>query len=235
MLNNSRNYWVFRIPKAPGGEEPNPTCPWGINPEAISTGLEASQSIIQHYDGCLQFVIDEFLGKTTTTARKRLRQGWGIPTLDLRLPMHVWIENYMIAQYKYHNQNIDDDSCKRAAKRYGILKQMMEMNEGDIIFVPNVGNGCLDESKYYVCQVKKEYYFEDRSQKPNTWEKDFGHIIEVKNAEMFTFNTSNTLNRSIFGAPFMRAIDQAKKHYASYQQLDDFINNVYLKKIAEKS
>lgn len=93
--------------------------------------------------------------------------------------MHVWIENYMIAQYKYHNQNIDDDSCKRA-KRYGILKQMMEMNEGDIIFVLNVGNGCLDESKYYVCQVKKEYYFEDRSQKPNTWEKDFGHIIEVK-------------------------------------------------------
>ena len=233
MINNLRNYWVFRIPKAPGGEE-GIHCPININNEAISTGIESEQSLIQHYDGCLQFVIDEFMGKNISN-RKRLRQGWGIPTLDLRFPDNVWIENFIISNYKYHNQSVDDDSCKRATKRHGILHQMIDMKIGDIIFVPNIGDGCLDENKYYVCQVKKGYYFEDRSQKPNTWEKDFGHIIEIKDAEVFTFNTPSTLNRSIFGAPYMRAIDQAKRHYASYQQLDDFINNVYLKKIAEKS
>lgn len=222
-------YWVFRVPKSNGGS-PDNLCPINLKIEAISIGLEAPQSIINNYSNCLDYALDELFGKNESN-RKRLRQGWGVPTLDLRLPESVWIENYISACYKYWNVQPSDNSCEQASGRRKILIHMNNMETNDVIFLPNVKTGRVDENYFTICRVKKEYYFEDRSQyRKNSWEQDFGHVIEVKDLVVFKFNQSDTLNKSIFGAPYLHAIDPIKINYVSYPEINSFIEEKYYPK-----
>ncbi len=208
--------WVFRIPKADGGE-PDGTCPTSLNQDAIKTGVTGTAHHITNYNGCLPFVLNEMF------VYGRLRQGWAVPTLDLRLPIDAWIENYIIALSRYWNSTTD---CKGASGRRKILLQMVEMEIGDVIFLPNVGNNVLDHSQFTVVTVKSRYYFEDRSQNPNNWEKDFAHVIEVNKIKTYGYS-STTLQSSIFGAPYLHAIDEIKPHFQTYSTFEQFVKNNY--------
>ncbi len=208
--------WVFRIPKASGGE-PDSSCPTLLNEAAIKTGITGKTHHITNYDGCLTFVLNELF------VYGRLRQGWAVPTLDLRLPIDAWIENYRIASNRYWDSTTD---CQGASGRRKILLQMVDMAIGDVIFLPNVGNNMLDHGQFTVVTVKSRYYFEDRSQNPNTWEKDFAHIVEVDKIKTYPYSP-NTLQSSIFGAPYLCAVNEIKSHFQTYNTFEQFVKSNY--------
>lgn len=203
--------WVFRISNRDGGD-PDTTCPTKLNNDALYTGQTGEKCHLTYGDGALDFVLKDLADN------QRLRQGWGIPTLDLRLPEDVWIENYIIASERYWGLT---NSCEHACGRRRILKGMLEMNPGDVIYIPNVNKSVCDEGFFSVCRVKGKYFFEDRSYLKNNWEKDFGHVIPIKNLLSYKYSDT-TLPRSIFGAPYRHAIDESKAHYQSYGALSDF-------------
>lgn len=207
--------WVFRTP-VPSGGDPDTTCPTSLNTDALHTGNTGPKCHLTDYDGCIDYVLRELV------TNHRLRQGWGVPTLDLRLPEDVWIENYIIASNRYWNEV---SGCEHACGRRKILKVMLEMAAGDVIFLPNVNGSKRDEEYFSVCRVKGKYFFEDRSYLENDWRKDFGHVIPVRDLSTYKYG-STTLNRSIFGAPYLHAIDEVKQLYQSSAVIMDFVSNL---------
>jgi hypothetical protein len=211
------NMWVFRVPNDFGGK-PDKKCPTTLNQNALRTGLTGTVSHLTYNNsGGINFVLDELF------QQHRLRQGWGVPTLDLRLPDKAWIENFIIASNRYWGEVSD---CAKASGRLKILSHMVDMKINDIIFLPNVTNQMVDHNYFTVVTVKNPYYFEDRSQEPNTWEKDFAHVIEIEKIKTYCFS-QHTLQRSIFGAPFMHAIDKIKPSYQTYNTFDQFVKHSY--------
>ncbi|RKZ46604.1 MAG: hypothetical protein DRR16_19955 [Candidatus Parabeggiatoa sp. nov. 3] len=212
------NMWVFRVPNAFSGK-PKGSCPTTLNQGALKTGLTTGTVSHLTYDGSIgiNFILEELF------QHHRLRQGWGIPTLDLRLPDNAWIENFIIASNRYWGVV---SNCAKARGRLNILSRMVQMKINDIIFLPNVKDKVVDHDYFTVVTVKNPYYFEDRSQEPNTWEKDFAHVIEVKKIETYRFS-GKTLPKSIFGAPFMHAIDQIGPSYKTYNTFEQFVKDSY--------
>jgi len=206
--------WVFRVPKAHGGD-PDTRCPVELNQDAIGTGVTGRSQHITDYSGGLNFVLDEIFN------HKRLRQGWGVPTLDLRLSENAWIENYIIASNRYWN---DPTSCENASGRRRILIGMIEMMPRDIIFLPSVGHAVIDDACFSVCRVSNRYFFEDRSQHVTTWEKDFAHVIPIEKIQTFNY-AHGTLERSMFGAPYLHALDEVQSHFDSYNIIRNFADN----------
>ena len=206
--------WVFRVPKAHGGD-PDTRCPVELNQDAIRTGVTGGSQHIAASPGGLKFVLDEIF------SHNRLRQGWGVPTLDLRLSENAWIENYIIASNRYWNEAT---SCENASGRRRILIGMIEMVPRDIIFLPSVGRTLIDDTCFSVCRVSNKYFFEDRSQHPNNWEKDYAHVIPIEKIQTFQY-TPGTLERSIFGAPYLHAIDEVQSHFESYSKIRSFADD----------
>ena len=153
----------------------------------------------------------------------RLRQGWGIPGLDLNQPDNLWVNNYIISAWQYWEERV---ICNDAMGRKNILNYMLDMLSDDIIFLPNVSSNSPDSRYFTVATVNKPYCFENRSNMPNTWEKDFGHIIGVTSLRSYLFS-ANTLTRSLFSAPFMHAIDPVSHHYSSHSIFMNFVTNQY--------
>lgn len=120
--------WVFRTPGAEGGD-PDTVCPTTLNADALHTGNTGMSCHLTDYSGATDFVLKDLVHN------QRLRQGWGVPTLDLRLPEGAWIENYIIASNRYWNSV---NSCEHASGRRRIIKVMLEMTPGDVIYIPNV-------------------------------------------------------------------------------------------------
>lgn len=209
--------WVFRV-AGPAGGNPSATCPIDfsaiMNQQALLVGHDGKQCVITDWNGCVDYVLQELVN------HQRLRQGWGVPTLDLRLAEDIWIENYIIASKRYYNE---DSGCEHATGRRSILKKMLEMNLGDVIFLPNVNGLERNEEYFSVCHVKGKYFFEDRSCLDNNWQKDFGHVIPISNLATYKYS-GTTLSRSIFGAPYLRAIDEAQQSYQSYAAIKHFID-----------
>lgn len=210
--------WVFRVPKADGGD-PDSICPVELNQDALTTGLTGHSHPITDYSDALDFVLNEIFD------HDRLRQGWGVPTLDLRLSEQAWIENYIIASSRYWGEAT---SCENASGRRRILIRLVQMERRDVIFLPSVGRASLDDTCFSVCRVSNVYFFEDRSQHPNTWEKDFAHVIPIEGLQTFEYGRE-TLERSIFGAPYLHAIDEVQYTFESHNKIQTFAyNNQFL-------
>ena len=203
--------WVFRTAGAEGGD-PDTVCPNNLNADALHVGNTGRTCHLTDYSGATDFVLKELVHD------QRLRQGWGVPSLDLRLPEGAWIENYIVASNRYWNAV---NGCEHASGRRRIIKVMLEMAPGDVIYIPNVNGETRDERQFSVCRVKGQYFFEDRSCLENNWQKDFGHVIPIQKLASYAYS-STTLSRSIFGAPYLHAIDEAKPHYQSYSTLFGF-------------
>ena len=101
----------------------------------------------------------------------------------------------------------DDDAVhaflRQAAGRYSILHRMVQMNRGDVVFVPRMP----DDRSFVVARVAGPgYEFEDRSGQPATWRRDFGHIRRVRDVRVYPY-APDTLLPGQFGAPYLHAVD----------------------------
>jgi hypothetical protein len=210
--------WVFRITRGYDGGNPEGTCPLGLDSDIILKKIATIIPTPLEYNGDeVNFILNELF------ENHRLRQGWGIPGLDLRLEENIWLENYIIGSRKYWSK---DSTCNEAMGRKKILNHILDMSLGDIIFLPNVSENTIDLRCFTVATVISLYDFEDRSNNPNTWKKDFGHIIGVNYLKTFPYS-NNSLMRDIFGPPFMHAIDPILPHYQSYNIFKNFLSMNY--------
>ncbi|QQZ30385.1 hypothetical protein HMY34_17380 [Thiothrix subterranea] len=210
--------WVFRLPTGPGGDPNGGACDVNkLNASEIALGEKNSEVHCHtNYDNCLDFTLDELF------TFGNLRQGWGIPTLDLRLPEDVWLVKYIIAAKKYWSVEV---GCEAARGRRDILAHMLNMNKGDIIFLPKISKNGESKSHFTVATVYDPYFFEDRSQEDI---KDFAHTIKVSSVKTFPYPIDD-ISDGIFGAPFMRAVEPVEEHYAHnvHSRLLGFINKHY--------
>ena len=96
----------------------------------------------------------------------RLRQGWSPPGTSLLnddgnpRTKEEWVN-------AYRNAWGEDPS----PRRYGILRRMLDMNEGDLVVCPKVP----DPTCFTIATVSSSYRFEGDPDR-----EDFGHIIPVK-------------------------------------------------------
>jgi hypothetical protein len=222
--------WVHRLSISKGGE------PAAALPEREFEMFRALREIKRPAPAALPegesealaFLVSELL------EHGRLRQGWGTPGLDLtKLTFH---DNFVIAMRKYWNsipestieelraRDVWDDgelfglleSCYQEAEgRYKILRRMLQMGRGDVVFVPNIpehGKG------FVVARIADNYTFEDRSSIARTyaWEHDFGHSRKVRDVRVFQYGPG-TLPAGIFGAPYKHAIDKVSARKAAFE------------------
>jgi hypothetical protein len=210
--------WVFRVPTGAGGDPMGRVCaPNELNPSEMDAGAVNSEDYCEiNYDNCLEFVLSELFQKGN------LRQGWGIPTLDLRLPENVWVGKYILAAKKYWNSEV---ACDAARGRRDIISRMLSIRPEDIIFLPKVTKQGESKANFTVVTAAGNYFFEDRSQAE---QKDFAHVIKVKKVRTYPYPTGQ-IGNAIFGAPFMTAIDPVEQYYANnvYERLAEFVDTTY--------
>ncbi len=128
------NFYVFRIAKGHDGGEPTNECPIDMKDleSEIKAELDKIEENIIPYE-CNNYI--DYLHKELWQCGK-LRQGWGIEGLDLRIDEKQWIKNYILNAKKYWGVHITKDYCHVAMGRYNILKHMLEAKKDDIVFIP---------------------------------------------------------------------------------------------------
>ena len=104
---------------------------------------------------------------TSCSAKKILRQGWGVE--DLRNGQDAYVK-------REHSKGNTD--AKEAKKRFNILKPMLDIDVDDRIVIPKLSLRDSENSpgKYFtvvVCTKAYDFYF------PFIRDWDFGHFIEV--------------------------------------------------------
>lgn len=206
------NMWVFRITKGYTGGEPT-----GeniiIDGKKVEDVITSSKKTRIDYNGDVNWINEELY-------QGRLRQGWGVPGLDLRQSDKEWAENFLIACGKYWGERIGYSDSTDAMGRKNILNHMLNMNIGDIVFVPKTPN----DKKFIAATVSKKYYFEDTPHPATDFHTAFRHIIEVKKLKIYP---NSSLQAGIFGAPFMHAIDPISPNYQVYRIFKRFVNSQY--------
>jgi hypothetical protein len=203
--------FVWRLPKPNDRDDPRADCDLALNEAAIAQGLKSKPITQQEEPADAGFL---FVHRQLFTSR-RLRQGWGIPTLDLRLPTKVWVENYIIAAWRYWGAKVEPG---RALGRRRILECMLEMQPGDVILLPKIGREGRSDEYLTVTTVSARYYFEDRSQKKRTHRKDFGHVIGVSQPRVLS-TESLDLPPGNFGAPYLRAIAEVRSTHVAHDAI----------------
>lgn len=147
----------------------------------------------------------------------RLRQGWGLKFENLDTDFREkneedWTKNYIKLRWRIFSE---DMKCDEACGRYNILKKMLDMNRGDIIFIPKIPF----DGYFTVATVTKGYEFKERKKWIN-----FGHVINVEKVRSFKHN--ETLSKSVF-YPYRRAVNkiESKKYHS---MLSDFLDDYYI-------
>jgi len=169
----------------------------------------------------------------------RMRQGWGVPGLDLR--KRAFHDNFVIAIRKYWNaipqSTIDaleardawddgelfgilESAYREAEGRHRILRRMQEMSRGDVVFLPNIPH---DGSTFTVARIADAGY-EFRERNPGDrgrmmWEFDFGHVRTVRDVRTYPYG-AETLRASMFGTPYRHAVDKVS---ARAEALESFL------------
>jgi hypothetical protein len=97
---------------------------------------------------------------------------------------------------------------RQAKGRLTIISRMIQMRRGDVVFLPNVPH---PGATFTVARIDDlQYTFDDRSPpaEPKAfWEVDYGHCRRVRDARQFRYGVA-TLPASIFGPPYLHAIDR---------------------------
>ncbi|MGL4875456.1 MAG: DUF262 domain-containing protein [Clostridium sp.] len=128
----------------------------------------------------------------------RLRQGWGVKNMSFLnengeiLSQDEWINNYFWIE----------ESKERKISKYNNLKNMLNMEKGDIIIIPRAPHW----DSFTIACVKKRYQF-------SLIEEDFGHLIEI---------FSDSLKEYKYGAN--EITKQIASRFKAYQSP---INNIY--------
>ena len=214
-MNKEYKIWVFRLSEDEPGN-PKTSCPIDLDRKSIKQYLDGETPIDD--DDSMETNMD--LLKEEFFKYGKLRQGWGYEhdglNLDLRQKKKEWLENYMKLSYKLWGDVVN---CKDATGRRNILKLMLCMKAGDIIFTPKIPH----KSQFTVTMVKKEYNF---CTPPDKFIR--GHVIEVENTNVFKYGNGigqtdcKSLPAKIF-MPYRKAIDEIKTHHRAFHCIESFL------------
>lgn len=183
----SKRIWVFRLTLSSGGE-PSSACPIQIDGENLKHGIKQyrekklpvwdEEDINNEYESYSELTMD-FL-KDELFIRGKLRQGWGMRfekmDTDLQQDPNKWVKNFVNLYWRLYGEKKD---CSFACGRYEILKTMLDMSVGDIIFVPRIPY----DNYFTIARFKKRYQFEPI--------KEFighGHSIGVEDIKIFNYD-----------------------------------------------
>lgn len=204
--------WVFRITKGYSFDDPSSRfCPSGVNKERVKKEAEKCKKFEIDFNGDVEWVQDE-------ANKGRLRQGWGLPKLDLRLEPAEWVENYLIACVKYWGYELGELNCKDAMGRKRILDNMKKMKIGDFVFIPKTPVS----QKFTVATVSKKYDFDMNNYPEEDFRNNYRHVIEIETLKIFP---NVILKPSNFGSPFFHAIDPIETHFRVYSILTNLIRD----------
>ncbi len=210
-----RRLWVFRTYKKHVYKgEPSITCQYDIDIERIITTVNEIPPMPIDYTGAIDWITEELY-------QGRLRQGWGAPGLHLRLPTEEWVENFLINCCIFWGEKLGESNCEDAIGRMKILGNMLNMNIGDIVFVPKTPTN----DRFIVGTVSKPYHFDYTERFGNDFRNDFRHIIELENLGESP-NAAFPIP-GIFGAPYMHAIDWIDPKYQTYRYFEYYADVVY--------
>lgn len=219
--------FVFRIAKGKPGGIVEASCPIDFEKkkdELRKIVSNTKQGLIPYETNGYKDYLNEELWQNN-----KLRQGWGIPGLDLRKGIDNWIENYLIGLRKYWNVSLEElqeyEPCKEAAGRFDMFESTIgSVEKGDIIIIPTHSeDNYHDREKFTIATVSDNYYF-DLNEKYN----DFGHVIPVSNQQSLFYN--NILKPTDFTGYYQRAVTEIKENYKIYQTLLKVLNNNYFTK-----
>ncbi len=205
--------WVFRITKGYSFDDPIGPCPIDVDLDRVKKVIGSNKKTPIVFSGDVKWVQNELY-------QGRLRQGWGVPGLDLRLDDAEWTENYLIACCKYWGGKFGETKCSEAMGRKRILDRMKMMNVGNIIFIPKTPT----EQEFMAATVSKKYYFDEASYPGNDFRNNFRHIIEVEKLKSYP---NSVLDKGVFGSPFMHAIDPIEPHFKVYGIFNNFKNKYF--------
>lgn len=239
--------WVFRHAGFEGGS-PRGT----YDAEAAATWLDPMilrffnehQEVLDYsapvppHPGPAEFFFAELFERNT------LRQGWGVPGLDVRRLHDTFIPNYVVAAWKYwgvegpaeaarrHSRNRDrllsslDPYFRRASGRYTILCRMNKMSVGGLVFVPKAMSDGGHGRGFTVARIAGPYHFEDREgQRRGTWAKDYGHLRPVKDLRSYEYS-GDTLTATHFRS-YRAAISEVASDHVLFRLFAAFIANRY--------
>ena len=112
------------------------------------------------YGECFPFIYEEL-------KQGRLRQGWGGPNMDVRNSF----DEFTAAWEKWSTPWEDME------ERYGILRRMLQIQEGDLIIIPKVSMQYNVPGRYFtIVRCTKPYEFSI----PDAPVDYFGHYVEVE-------------------------------------------------------
>lgn len=173
--------------------------------------------------------------------RRVLRQGWGAPGMRADRES-LFMKNYVVAMWRYWGaipERLRDEIkgaadysaifsllepfYRQAAGRLTILLRMLAMRRDDVVFLPNVPR---PKETFTVARIDDaQYVFDERrrAQPAGVWENDYGHCRRVRDVRQFEYG-SDTLPASIFGPPYLHAIDRVT---ARERDLREFIDRHY--------
>ena len=228
-------FWVHRLSSNDGGH------PRGsVNAESVERSLlNVAKEVLRAKPEVLDYdaAAEQRFLSSELIDHGRLRQGWGVPGLSLKRETD-FLNNFVIAMRKHWNSIPEDilialrerdvwddtadlmalfyDSYRRAAGRFTILSRMIQMNRGDIVFIPNVPE---HSRSFTVCRIAgASYEFEERSGPAvQTWERDFGHLRHVTEVKVFDYGP-DTLPTGVFGSPYLHAIDKGSTRVEQFEE-----------------
>jgi hypothetical protein len=214
------NFYVFRIAKGNDGGAVTNECPIEFNEKKKNEIKRKLKEINEDeielitYNECVY----DWLHRELWQCGK-LRQGWGIKDLDLRIAkknITKWIENYIIGAKQYWGAEIKKNYCEIAMGRFNILKNMLEMDNGDIIFIPKHSKHHHHDDNYFtVCKVIGNYFFDF-----NEKIKDFGHVIPVKVIDSFKYGKE--IKGKDFNGYYSKAVTKIAPHHSIYNKVKNF-------------
>jgi len=225
----TNNIFVFRFAIGEPGE-PTKNCPISFHQQYedyLKSNLSKHLPIELSYINYEQFLWNELF------INGRLRQTWGYEGLDLEIVKQFgqkgedfWIRNFIISQQKIGNfDEISDDKkwCEIAKGRLNILRYLLKMKKGDMVFIPKVWNGdkknkTLENKLYFtIATIKNNYYFDYPLQIG-----DFGHTIEVSKVKSFEYGKYGINGDNFSPHPYRRAISIVKSDKAFREFIKEF-------------
>lgn len=177
--------------------------------------------------------------------RETLRQGWGVPGLDVTRHRDSFIVEYVFACWKYWRVDGPlEVACRRtgespmsrlaphfrrASGRFTILERMNRMNRNDVVFVPRTMREGHHDRGFTVVTIAGDYRFEREREHEHSWLKDFGHQRPVKWARSYEYSDC-TLPASHFQV-YRAAICEVAPSHEVYSHFNAFVERVYLQDI----
>jgi hypothetical protein len=209
----SRQMFVWRMATAQSAGDPWDHTPGNGDASRVHRESRKTDQVHIDYTGAVDYVFDEL-------SHRRLRYGWGVvnPDLDLRLAEHTWIENYLMACQKYWSW---DPKASHAMGRRKVLCCLLEIHEGDVIFMPK----SPDDGHFMVATVKRPYAFDHATVVEEAdVRNDFRHVVAVEETMRYAYG-AGTLYPGLFEAPLREAIQRLSEDDPSYRTVEDFLRS----------